>query len=153
MGKSKAAYQEFSAAEEPESLRLKSRQPNWGKPRKSRKKKRFFYALLISLFILVVIVATAESRGIVPMGNHPGNVGRLFYEKDLILLANHRIEGQGDGRISRGDIKEIVGMAEDESEITRSEMETLRYIAVHYNLTDAARRDLEETMKRWDQSQ
>ena len=62
-------------------------------------------------------------------------------DKNLLEKANSLVKGQGDGRISDDDIKEILNSVLT-SEISNEKIETLLYIYTNYNLTDLAKKNL-----------
>lgn len=61
------------------------------------------------------------------------------YDRSLINFANFKVKGQGDGRISIDDAKEVWRVAMDGGRITEIEDDTLRYLLNELNWTDSAR--------------
>jgi hypothetical protein len=53
-------------------------------------------------------------------------------------VAEDRINGQRDGRISKKDAEEIVESSKDGGRITETELRTLRYISENYHFTSKA---------------
>jgi DNA repair exonuclease SbcCD ATPase subunit len=53
-------------------------------------------------------------------------------------VAEDRIHGQGDGRISKKDAEEIVESSKDGGRITETELRTLKYISENYHFTSKA---------------
>ena len=74
------------------------------------------------------------------------------YDRALLEAAENRIKGQGDGRISEQDLKELVDLSEDGKGITVTELRTLRYIQDEFNLTEKAQRWLADARKTTHQS-
>ena len=60
-------------------------------------------------------------------------------DNTIIDKANSLVKGQGDGRISEADIKQILNLVL-KSEIPDENIETLLYIYTNYNLTDVAKK-------------
>ena len=70
------------------------------------------------------------------------------YDRALLEAAENRIKGQGDGRISEQDLKELVDLSEDGKGITVTELRTLRYSQDEFNLTEKAQRWLADNVSR-----
>ena len=51
------------------------------------------------------------------------------YDRALLESAEERIKGQGDGRISDQDIKEIIDLSKDGNKVTLTELRTIKYIS------------------------
>ena len=60
------------------------------------------------------------------------------YDRALLEVAEDRIHGQGDGRISKKDAEEIVESSKDGGRITETELSTLKYISENYHFTQKA---------------
>ena len=60
------------------------------------------------------------------------------YDRALLEVAEDRIHGQGDGRISKKDAEEIVESSKDGGRITETELRTLKYISENYHFTSKA---------------
>jgi len=60
------------------------------------------------------------------------------YDRALLEAAEERIYGQGDGRISKKDAEEIVGLSKDGGRITETELRTLKYISENYHFSPKA---------------
>ena len=60
------------------------------------------------------------------------------YDRALLEVAEDRINGQRDGRISKKDAEEIVESSKDGGRITETELRTLRYISENYHFTSKA---------------
>ena len=56
------------------------------------------------------------------------------YDRGLLEAADERVKGKGDGRISENDLIELVELSRDGRGITETELDTLNYIKIHYNL-------------------
>lgn len=65
------------------------------------------------------------------------------YEKELIDLANHHTTGQGEGKLSKDEVKELFESAHDGPGVTETEKATLAYIRQNYEFTDAAAADFD----------
>jgi len=65
------------------------------------------------------------------------------YDRSLLLLADNLIKGQGDGRISEGDMKLLLKSSLDGNRITECEKKTLKFISNQYNTTENAKIYLE----------
>jgi len=60
------------------------------------------------------------------------------YDRSLLDAAEVRLEGKGDGLISEEDFQQIIELSRDGKGITETEMRTLEYISLKYNLTTKA---------------
>ena len=60
------------------------------------------------------------------------------YDRALLEVAEERISGQGDGRISLNDAEEIFNLSKDGGRITETELRTLKYISDNYHFTSKA---------------
>ena len=60
------------------------------------------------------------------------------YDRALLEVAEDRINGQRDGRISKKDAEEIVESSKAGGRITETELRTLRYISENYHFTSKA---------------
>jgi len=60
------------------------------------------------------------------------------YDRALLEVAEDRINGQRDGRISKKDAEEIVESSKDGGRITETELRTLKYISENYHFTSKA---------------
>ncbi len=65
------------------------------------------------------------------------------YEKELIDLATHHTTGQGEGKLSKDEVKELFESAHDGPGVTEIEKATLAYIRQTYEFTDAAAADFD----------
>ena len=72
------------------------------------------------------------------------------YDRGLLEAADERVKGKGDGRISENDLIELVELSRDGRGITETELETLNYIKIHYNLTEKANTWLADHIKEID---
>jgi len=61
------------------------------------------------------------------------------YVSALLEAADMRLEGKGEGLISEEDFQQIIELSRDGKGITETEMRTLEYISLKYNLTTKAR--------------
>ena len=61
------------------------------------------------------------------------------YVRSLLEAADVRLEGKGQGLISEEDFQQIIELSRDGKGITETEMRTLEYISLKYNLTTKAR--------------
>ena len=69
------------------------------------------------------------------------------YVRSLLEAADMRLEGKGEGLISEEDFQQIIELSRDGKGITETEMRTLEYISLKYNLTTKARLWFEENLK------
>ncbi len=60
------------------------------------------------------------------------------YDRSLLEAADERIAGQGDGRISEQDAKELVELSKDGGRVTETELRTLKHIRGNYRFTPKA---------------
>ena len=60
------------------------------------------------------------------------------YDRSLLEAADERIAGQGDGRISEQDAKELVELSKDGGRVTETELRTLKHIRENYRFTPKA---------------
>ena len=61
--------------------------------------------------------------------NYYKTIQGVRYDRALLEVAEDRIHGQGDGRISKKDAEEIVELSKDGGRITETELRTLKYIS------------------------
>ena len=61
------------------------------------------------------------------------------FVRSLLEAADVRLEGKGEGLISEEDFQQIIELSRDGKGITETEMRTLEYISLKYNLTTKAR--------------
>ena len=62
----------------------------------------------------------------------------IKYDKKLLEIADEKIKGQGDGRISENDMQELLKNILDRNEITTIEYLTIFYIIKNFNITEPA---------------
>ena len=70
--------------------------------------------------------------------NYYKTIQGVRYDRALLEVAEDRINGQRDGRISKKDAEEIVESSKDGGRITETELRTLRYISENYHFTSKA---------------
>jgi len=58
----------------------------------------------------------------------------IKYDKKLLEIADEKIKGQGDGRISENDMQELLKNILDRNEITTIEYLTIFYIIKNLNV-------------------
>ena len=66
-------------------------------------------------------------------------INGVKYDRSLLLKADNLVKGQGDGRISEEDMKNLLAEAADNNKITEIEKQTLFYISEQYNATMKAK--------------
>ena len=66
-------------------------------------------------------------------------INGVKYDRSLLLKADNLVKGQGDGRISEEDMKNLITESEDNNKITDIEKQTLFYISEQYNATMKAK--------------
>ncbi|WP_027967856.1 hypothetical protein [Halomonas halocynthiae] len=65
-------------------------------------------------------------------------IGGVQYEKELIDLANAHTTGQGEGKVSKDEVDDLLKSALDGQGVTDVERRTLEYIRNNFDFTDAA---------------
>jgi DNA repair exonuclease SbcCD ATPase subunit len=70
--------------------------------------------------------------------NYYKTIQGVRYDRALLEVAEDRINGQRDGRISKKDAEEIVESSKDGGRITETELRTLKYISENYHFTSKA---------------
>ena len=66
-------------------------------------------------------------------------INGVKYDRSLLLKADNLVKGQGDGRISEEDMKNLLTEAADNNKITDIEKQTLFHISEKYNTTMKAK--------------
>ena len=69
------------------------------------------------------------------------------YDRSLLLKADNLVKGQGDGRISEEDMKQLIKDSADNNKITDVEKATLFYVSKKYNTTEKAKEYLDTYFK------
>ena len=83
-------------------------------------------------------VDPASPNEFVPSKNYYRIIDGEHYVRSLLEAADVRLEGKGDGLISEEDFQQIIELSRDGKGITETEMRTLEYISLKYNLTTKA---------------
>ena len=81
----------------------------------------------------------ASPNEFIPSKNYYIIIDGEHYVRSLLEAADVRLEGKGDGLISEEDFQQIIELSRDGKGITETEMRTLEYISLKYNLTTKAR--------------
>ena len=81
----------------------------------------------------------ASPNEFIPSKNYYRIIDGEHYVRSLLEAADVRLEGKGDGLISEEDFQQIIELSRDGKGITETEMRTLEYISLKYNLTTKAR--------------
>ena len=71
------------------------------------------------------------------------------YSRKLIDWADESVSGQGDGRISTDEAKELFEFLSADNRYSDLEKKTIKYIRENYNWTDAADSFLRDTIRKW----
>ncbi len=80
------------------------------------------------------------------MSSYYKRINGKNYDKAMLDIAGKSVKGQGDGRISLADSRNIVKQILDGGKITDTEKRTLNYILENYNLTETALKHIEKSM-------
>ena len=80
------------------------------------------------------------------MSSYYKTINGVDYDRAMLEDADKHIAGRGDGRISIEDAKALVKSMEDGGKITETELKTLGYIRDNYNLTEPAKKFVEESL-------
>ena len=67
------------------------------------------------------------------------------YEKELLELAKQHTTGAGEGKLSKDEVADLFKSAKDGQGVTDTEKKTLAYIRDHFEFTDAAARDFDDS--------
>jgi len=68
--------------------------------------------------------------------NYYKTINGLKYDSGLLEEVEKCIKGQGDGRISKTDVDNLLLKIIDKSKITKTEYRTIFYILEKFNFTD-----------------
>ncbi len=71
------------------------------------------------------------------------------YDRELIEAADKAISGDGDGRISLDDAKDILGKVKDGNKYTDIEKDTMEYIRDTYKWTEASDKWFRTEIRKW----
>lgn len=66
------------------------------------------------------------------------HIDGVKYEKELLDLAEKHTTGKGEGKLSKDEVLELFGSANDGQGVTETELATLHYIRKTFVFTDAA---------------
>ena len=81
----------------------------------------------------------ASPNEFIPSQSYYRTIDGEHYVRSLLEAADVRLEGKGEGLISEEDFQQIIELSRDGKGITETEMRTLEYISLKYNLTTKAR--------------
>ena len=81
----------------------------------------------------------ASPNEFIPSKSYYRIIDGEHYVRSLLEAADVRLEGKGEGLISEEDFQQIIELSRDGKGITETEMRTLEYISLKYNLTTKAR--------------
>ena len=76
-------------------------------------------------------------------------INGVKYSRKLIEWAEGAVAGQGDGRISTEEAKELFEFLSSDNRYSDLEKKTIKYIRENYNWTDAADSFLRDTIRKW----
>ena len=71
------------------------------------------------------------------------NIDGNKYEKELLELAKKHTTGQGEGKLSKDEVADLVASANDGTGVTDIEKATLKYIRDNFEFTPAAAKDFD----------
>lgn len=71
------------------------------------------------------------------------------YDREMLEIADRTTRGQGDGRISIEDARELIKAVTDGGRYTDIEKATMAYIRDNYKFTDEADGWFREEIRRW----
>lgn len=71
------------------------------------------------------------------------------YDRELLELADSLVEGQGDGRLSKGDAEQLLVKVKDGDSYTDVEKDTVKYLRENYTWTDAADEWFRSEIRSW----
>ena len=80
------------------------------------------------------------------MASYYKRINGKNYDRAILESAKSSVEGQGDGRISLKDSKEIVKLIKDGGRITEIEKRSLQYILEKYKFTKTALKHIEQAL-------
>lgn len=71
------------------------------------------------------------------------------FDREMLEIADRATAGQGDGRISIEDARQLIGAVKDGGRYTDVEKETMSYIRDNYRFTDEADSWFRDEIRRW----
>lgn len=71
------------------------------------------------------------------------------YDRELLELADELTQGQGDGRLSKGDAEKLIEKVTDGGNYTDIEKATMKYVRDTYKWTDAADEWFRTEIRKW----
>ncbi|HEY5715915.1 MAG TPA: hypothetical protein VIS54_05825 [Psychromonas sp.] len=71
------------------------------------------------------------------------NIDGVKYEKELLELAKKHTTGQGEGKLSKDKVANLLASANDGPGVTEIEKATLQYIRANFEFTSAAAKDFD----------
>jgi len=89
----------------------------------------------------------ASQNEFIPSKSYYRTIDGENYVRSLLEAADLRLEGKGEGLISEGDFQQIIELSRDGNGITETDMRTIEYIGLQYNLTTKARLWFEEHLE------
>ena len=90
---------------------------------------------------------TASQTEFIPSKSYYRVIDGKQYVRSLLDAADLRLEAKGSGLISEENFQQIIELSRDGKGITGTEMRTLEYIGLKYNLTTKARLWFEENFE------
>ena len=90
----------------------------------------------------------SSSNEFIPSKSYYRIIDGEHYVRSLLEAADVRLEGKGEGLISEEDFQQIIELSRDGKGITETEMRTLEYISLKYNLTTKARLWFKENVEK-----
>lgn len=83
------------------------------------------------------------------MASYYKTIDGVKYDRELLELADKLTKGQGDGRLSVDDAKQLYEGVADGDSYTDIEKATVKYIRENYTWTDAADTWFRAEIRKW----
>jgi len=83
------------------------------------------------------------------MSSYYKTIDGVKYDRELLELADKLTEGQGDGRLSVDDAKQLYEAVADGDSYTDIEKDTVKYLRDNYTWTDAADDWFRTEVRKW----
>jgi len=83
------------------------------------------------------------------MSSYYKTIDGVKYDRELLELADKLTEGQGDGRLSVDDAKQLYEEVADGDSYTDIEKDTVKYLRENYKWTDAADDWFRTEIRKW----
>lgn len=83
------------------------------------------------------------------MTSYYKTIDGVKYDRELLELADKLTQGQGDGRLSVEDAKQLYEAVADGDSYTDIEKDTVKYLRDNYTWTDAADEWFRTEVRKW----